>query len=204
MKKNMKHISMCIAAVGVIALASCGGSSETKTADAAATAAPAGPVIAIDASGWAATDLSTLSTMIPVSMNLPKDAKMEKNGNGGVDIRLNEAYTITVSNIAVGSVKEAMDSDKTLNVNNKTSYKDGKVITEEANGYVYQMQMNDEANGTKYEPEAHFFFYLEKDGAVYSISDNRPMDNGFLPGSTYAVDNATKLYESVKATAKLK
>lgn len=204
----MKHFSIFLTASGLFFLASCGGSSTTDSGSAENTAlvseTPKAPVIVIDGAGWAATDLSAISNFIPIIINLPKDAKMEKNGNGGVDVYLNKAYTITVSTTTDGTVKEAMESDKSLNVNNTTSYTNGKMIVDEPNGFVYSMQMKDEENGTKYEPEAHFFCYMEKDGAVYSIMDVRPMDNGFLPGSVYTEDNAKKLYDIVKSSAKLK
>ncbi len=208
-----KYMLTGILAAGMFFLTSCGGS-ETKTTDSGtaepasagksdAKAAPA-PEVKIDVAGWVATDLSTASKMIPMMLNLPKDAKIEKNGNGGVDVLLNSAYTITISSQAVSNIKEAMKGDKDLTINNTTSYKNGKAIVDEPNGFVYSMQMKDEANGTKYEPEAHFFFYIEKDGAIYSVQDARPMSNGFLSGKTYTEDNAKKLYESVKASAKLK
>ncbi len=205
----MKHYLTSISVAALFFLSSCGGSTETKNTTAESTTSTSetttAPVINIDPSSWVATDLSAISTMVPVIVNLPKDAKMEKNGNGGVDIKLNDAYTITVStSLAISTVKEGIESDKSLTIKNTTSYKDGKAIIDEANGFVYSMQMNDEANGTKYEPEAHFYCYLEKDGAIYSINDIRPMDNFFLPGNTYTAENAKKLYDAVKTSAKLK
>ncbi|HXC06448.1 MAG TPA: hypothetical protein VNZ86_16935, partial [Bacteroidia bacterium] len=109
----------------------------------------------------------------------------------------------TVSTLAVSSLKEAMESDKSLTVNNK-SYKNGKIISEDPNGFVYSVQMNDEANGTKYEPEAHFVYYVEKEGAFYSIQDMRPLDNFGLAGSAYPEDIAKQLYALVKTSAKAK
>lgn len=203
----MKNYLTSITVAGLFILTSCGGATETKTENtenATVVETTAAPTITIDATSWVATDLSTVSLMIPVILNLPKDAKMEKNGNGGVDIKLNEAYTITVSNIAVSNIKEAIESDKSLTVNNTSSYKNGKVSIEEPNGFVYSMQMIDESNGTKYEPEAHFYSYLEKDGAIYSINDVRPMDNFFLSGNTYTEANAKTIYDVVKSSAKMK
>jgi len=194
----------------LLVLTSCGGSGDTTTVQtttettATEQSAPA-QNITIETSTWAAVDLSTASTMIPVMLNLPNDAKIEKNGNGGVDVRLNEAYLITISNAGMAStVKEVLDDVKALTVSNTSSYKDGKIILEEPNGLIYSMQMNDEANGTKYQAEVHFAYCVEKEGAFYLIQDARPMDNGFLPGSTYTEQNAKTLYESVKATAKAK
>lgn len=205
----MKNHFIYVSAASVFFLFSCGNSSETKqttTSDASIEAeSPTikAPEINIDGASWAASDLSTASEMIPVMLNLPKEAKTEQNGNGGVDVKLNEAYTITIAAVAVSSIKEAIESDKSLTINN-TSYKNGKIISEEPNGFVYSVQMKDEENGTKYEPEAHFAYYLERNGAIYSILDTRPMDNSFLPGSTYTEENAKKLYDLVKTSAKLK
>lgn len=190
-------------------LASCGGGSKdaASTENAAEakteTAAAEAPKTTINEADWAETDLSTTSTMVPVSMKVPKDAKLEKNGNGGVDIRINPVYLITAGNYAVSTVKEAIDDAKKMTISN-SGYKNGKVISEDANGFVYSYQMNDEANGTKYEPEAHFFYALEKDGAVYTIQDARPLDNFSLAGSAYTEEVASKLYNLVKGSAKVK
>ncbi len=203
-QKSINQLFYCFSAVAIISLSSCGGSSDVKTEATTESAAPAAEKITIDGTGWAPVDLSTIAPMIHVTMNVPTDAKMEKNGNGGVDIMLNKAYTITVSMNASSSVADAITSDKSLSVTNTTSYMNGKAIVDEPNGFVYSMQMKDEANGNKYEPEAHFAFYLEKDGAIYSIMDARPMDNMFLAGSTYSEENAKKLYDLVKGSATIK
>jgi hypothetical protein len=207
----MKKIYLALPLVLSVLLISCGGGTkEAKTADATteagktdAPAAAAAPKTMITEADWSETDLSTVSPMVPVSMKTPKDAKMEKNGNGGTDIRINPVYLITVGPNAVSNAKEAIEDAKHLTINNKT-YKNGKVISEEANGFVYSMQMNDEANGTKYEPEAHFFYVIEKGGAFYTIQDARPMDNFSLPGSAYSEEVATKLFNIVKSSAKVK
>ncbi len=209
--KLMKKIYLALPFVLALFLVSCGGGSkEAKvgeaTAEAGKTDAPAAaaaPKTMINEADWAETDLSTISPLVHVSMKTPKDAKMEKNGNGGTDIRINPVYLITVGPNAVSSAKEAIEDAKHMTINSK-SYKNGKVIREEANGFVYSIQMNDEANGTKYEPEAHFFYVIDKDGAFYTIQDSRPMDNNSLAGSAYSEEVASKLYNLVKASAKVK
>lgn len=201
----MKHFLSLVAGLFFLTSFECPTKTNSENASKAlASETLIDSIITIDGTGWIATDLTSISdSSIRMIINLPKNAKMEKNGNGGVDIHLNEAYTINVSYL-FGSVKEAVESDKSLYINNK-SYKNGKMIIDESNGNVYSKQMKDEANGIKYEPEAHFTYYLEsKDGGVYSIMDVRPMNNFFLPGSTYTEDNAKKLYAIIKASAKLK
>ncbi|MFI5149936.1 MAG: hypothetical protein ACHQRM_09405 [Bacteroidia bacterium] len=206
----MKKIVFSLTLASALFLVSCGGASkdakkEEGSAEAGKVtevAAPA-PKTVINEADWSEVDLSTVSPMVHVSVKLPKGVKMEKNGNGGADIRINESHLFTVSTLAVSSLKEAMDSDKSLTINNK-SYKNGKVISEDPNGFVYSIQMNDEANGKKYEPEAHFVYYVEKDGAFYSIQDMRPMDNYSLAGSAYPEDIAKQLYALIKGSAKAK
>ncbi len=195
-------------AAGTAILASCGSSSETTqtttpVTEQATTAveAPA-PTMVINEADWVEQDLKPVSSFVNVSMKLPKDAKMEKNGNGGVDIRIGDFYLITVGNIAVSNIKEAMDSDKSMNVNNAGSYINGKVLLEEPNGYVYSIQMKNEENGTKYQPEAHFAYYVEKDGAVFSIKDERPLDNYSVAGAAYSEEIAKQIYAIVKSSAK--
>jgi hypothetical protein len=195
--------SLLICGTFLFAACGVGSNTETNAENSENTSSEPAPVINIDVTGWEAYDLSTISPLTPVIVNLPIGFRMEKNGNGGVDIMLNEAYTLTVSNLAVFNAAEAIKYFKDLSVNS-SSYQNGTVVKEEANGIIYTMQMKDEENGTKYRPESHFGVVVEKDGAIYTIQDVRPMDNFFLSGSTYTVDNAQKLYDTIKASAKAK
>ena len=107
---------------------------------------------------------------------------------------------LTVGNLAVSNVKEAIDWGTSLSVKD-TSFKDGKKLLEEPNGFIYTYQMNDEENGTKYQPESHFYYFVEKDGAVYSVNDSKPMDAFMTPGSAYTEALARQVYGIVKASA---
>ncbi len=204
----MKTTSYIMVLAGISILASCSTPTDKKeTAPTVAEASTAAvttlaPTMVINDAAWADQNLKQVSSFINISLKLPKEAKTEKNGNGGVDIRISDFYMVTVSAIAVSSIKDAMESDKSLTVNNKSSYINGKIISEEPNGFVYSMQMKDEENGTKYEPETHFAYYVEKDGAIYSIQDVRPLDNFSVKGSAYSEDIAKKIYAIVKASAK--
>ena len=197
----MNRLSMTLAAVTLVtSLAACGkkkdggggGGGDDKK----------GPTITINEADWVPKNLHDVAPMINITMKVPKDAKMEKNGNGGVDIRVNEVYVITVSNLAVSNVAEAIKSDKSLTVERKDKYSMTKVLSEEATGFVYTVQMKPEENGNTYEAESHFAFYVEKEGAIYSILDDKPMDAYSTPGSTYTPDVANKVYGIVKASAK--
>jgi len=166
-------------------------------------AKPAAKAITVNEADWVEKNLKDVSPMVNVTMKVPKDAKVEKNGNGGVDITLTDTYALTVSTLAVSNIAEAMTGDKSLSIGH-SSYQNGKVLTEEPNGMVYTMQMKDEANGTKYEPEFHFAFYLDKEGAIYSIQDTKPMSAPIsTPGSTYSEALAKQVYGIVKASAKV-
>jgi hypothetical protein len=164
---------------------------------------PAAPSIKINEADWVVKDLHQVAPLINVSMKVPKDATLEKNGNGGVDVKVADAYMLTVSAIAVSSIDEAKQSDKSLTVANASSYINGKVLTEEPNGFIYTMQMKTEENGHTYQPEAHFAYYLNKDGAIYSILDQRPLEAFSAPGSTYSEALAKQVYGLVKGSAKV-
>ena len=159
------------------------------------------PTMTVNEADWVVKNLKDTSPMVNISMKVPKDAKLEKNGNGGVDIRVSPFYVITVSNNAVSNVAEAIKDKKSLSIQ-KDSYINGKVLKEEPNGFVFTYQMKDEANGTKYQPEAHWFYVVDKDGAFYTIEDDRPLDNYSVPGSAYTEDIANKVYAIVKGSAK--
>ncbi|CAN5408084.1 hypothetical protein BH11MYX1_BH11MYX1_50830 [soil metagenome] len=170
-----------------------------KTASGDKATGELAPTIKINEADWVVKNLHDTSPLINISMKVPKDAKLEKNGNGGVDVQISDLYTLTVSNVAVSNAAEAIKSDKSLWTG---SYINAKALTDEPNGFVYTEQMKDEANGTKYEPETHFAFYVEKDGAVYSVLDARGPKAMMTPGSTFSPALANKVYGLIKSSAK--
>jgi hypothetical protein len=197
----VKKILSLLSVAGVLFLFSCGGSGS-KSADKSADSTAKVAALNINEADWVVTDLGKTSEMIPVSVKLPKDVKLEKNGNGGVDIRLNDWYMITVSANISSDLKSAIDGDKSITVNHQ-SYQDGKLIIDEPCGFVYTRTMKPESNGTKYEPESNFAFYAEKDGAIFTFLSTRPMDNFTVQGSAYTEDIAQKIYKIIKASAKI-
>ncbi len=178
---------------------------EAKTAEAkgAVKTDIKAPAMVINEADWEVKDLHTIAKLINISMKVPKGAKMVENGNGGVDIAVSPTYMLTVSNVAISNVKEGIDGIKSMNIGETSSYINGKVISEEPNGFLYSMQMKTEENGNTYQPEAHFAFYVEKDGAIYSVTDPRPLDAFDAPGSTWSEDTAKKVYEIIKSSAKV-
>lgn len=199
----MNRISMTLAALTLVtSLAACGKKKEGEAGGGGGGEDKKGPAITINEADWVPKNLHDVAPLINITMKVPKDAKLEKNGNGGVDIRVSPVYQITVSNIAVSNVAEAIKSDKSLTVDAKDKYSMTKVLSEEPNGFVYTVQMKPEENGNTYEPESHFAFYVEKDGAIYSILDDKPLDAFSTPGSTYTPDVANKVYGIVKGSAK--
>ena len=200
----MTRLSTCF--VLALSLTACGkkgadGDKPGATADKATEAAA--PGIKINEADWVVKNLHDTAPLINISMKVPKDAKLEKNGNGGVDVKIAEAYMLTVSAIAVSSIDEGKQSDKSLTIGNASSYINGKVLSEDPNGFVYTMQMKTEENGHTYQPEAHFAYYLNKDGAIYSILDQRPLEAFSAPGGTYSEALAKQVYGLVKGSAKV-
>mgnify|MGYP001372803774 CR=1 FL=1 len=162
---------------------------------------PEAPKLEINEADWEEKNLHEVSPLVNVTVKVPKDATLEKNGNGGVDVKIADHYMITVGNLAVGSMKEALEWGESMTIKD-SSYKDGKKVVEEEAGFVFTYQMNDEANGHTYEPESHWVFFVEKDGAVYSFKDEKPLSAMMTPGSAYPEDLAKKVYEIVKGSAK--
>ncbi len=200
----------------ILALASaCGGASTPAAGDKTAPkgavvadakdtkdAAPAVevPTMTINEADWVAKNLKDVSPMINVTVKAPKDATFEKNGNGGVDIKLAPFYMLTVGNLAVSSMKEAIEWGDSSSIKN-SSFQNGKKLLEDPNGFVFTYQMKDEENGTKYAPESHFYYFLEKDGAVYSFNDTKPMDAFSTPPQAYTDALARQVFGLVKASA---
>ena len=177
------------------------GASSSSGGAAKTTESAKGPTLAVTEADWVEKDLSTVSPMIHVSMKVPKDAKLEKNGNGGVDILLAPHYLIQVSAMAVSNPAEALANRKALSIEH-TGYINGKVLTEEPTGFVYTMQMKTEENGNTYQPEVHWAHVVDKDGAIYLINDERSMDGFSTPGSAWSEPLAKQIYAIVKASAK--
>lgn len=213
----MKLTHFTAISIFTLALASaCGGAAEPAKGDKAAAKSAAGtagadakdaapavelPKLTINEADWVEKNLKDVSPMINVTIKAPKDATFEKNGNGGVDIKLAGFYMLTVGNLAVSSLKEALEWGDSSSIGN-SSFKDGKKLLEEPNGFVFTYQMKDEDNGTKYAPESHFYYFIEKDGAVYSVNDTKPMDAFSTPAAAYTEALARQVYGLVKASAK--
>lgn len=186
-------------ALGVLTFFSC--SSGTAENSNAAEAEPF-DAYEINEADWVEKDLGQVSNLTPVTLKVPKDAVLEKNGNGGVDIKMGDYYVVTVSQPAVSSTQEAIDDAKSLSVNNKTYYEKGTIILEEPNGFVYSLKPKDEAN-FKYEPEAHFFYVLATEGGAYfTFRDNEAFGTS-IPGSGYPEENAKKVYDIIKSSARV-
>ena len=158
------------------------------------------PKLTINEADWVAKNLKDVSPMINVTIKAPKDATFEKNGNGGVDIKIAPFYMLTVGNLAVSNLKEALEWGDSSSIKN-SSFQGGKKLVEDPNGFVFTYQMKDEANGTKYAPEAHFYHFIEKDGAVYSVNDTKPMDAFSTPPEAYTEALARQVHGLVKASA---
>lgn len=175
---------------------------DAKDTKDAAPAAPAVdvPQLKINEADWVAKNLKDVSPLINVTIKAPKDATFEKNGNGGVDIKLAGFYMITVGNLAVSNLKEAIEWGNASSIGD-SSFKDGKKLVEDPNGFIFTYQMKDEENGTKYAPETHFYHFLEKDGAVYSFNDTKPLDAFSTPPQAYTEALARQVYGLVKASA---
>lgn len=156
----------------------------------------------INEADWEEKYLGDISSLTPITLKVPKDAVLEKNGNGGVDIKMGDYYVVTVTQPAVSSTQEAINDAKSLSVNDKTYYEDGKIIEEEPNGFVCSYKPKDEAN-FKYEPEAHFFYVIETEGGAYfTFKDNEAFGTS-IPGSGYPAENAKKVYEIIKNSARV-
>ncbi|UYZ61569.1 hypothetical protein [Hymenobacter weizhouensis] len=204
---NKLHLLYSAALASTLLACSSPDSATTNAAAPASgseAAAPAAGTAPLDVSTWQPTDLSKLVPELPITLNLPAGVKMEKNGNGGIDIQLSDKSLLTASFPAVSSVKEAMATDEDYYIKNDM-YQDARKVVDEPHGFVYTRRMKPEQNGTTYEPESHFVYYLEgKDGAIYQLAEDRTMDGmSNAKGSDYPERRAKELYEAVKKSAKL-
>lgn len=160
----------------------------------------AGVVTGLDFTGWVPTDLSKYDPEIKVILSLPKTAKIEKGILSGLDITIDENYSLNVYNAFYESVtydKEALA--------NKEIYAIGKILKEEPHGLIFTYQLKQIKGFDPYETETHFIYYIGNPNvAIFKIKDVRPFANFTTPEEFYNEANATQLYDYVKASAKLK
>ena len=160
------------------------------------------PIYVVNEADWVETDLSATSSLTPIIVKLPKDAVLEKNGNGGVDVKIAEDYVISVYAQAVSSMEELIKGNKELTVGRTAQYVDIKTVKDEPTGFVFTYTMKPEANGATYNPESHFFYALKTDGgAFFSLSDSASMTMG---DKVYTEEAAQKVYDIIKSSAKVK
>ncbi|MGP8217202.1 MAG: hypothetical protein ACLQQ4_16650 [Bacteroidia bacterium] len=213
----MKTVLYFFTIVTILLLNSCKGPSvkesksdtgSTKTSapvPAASTASPAGtaPALTINEADWELKDLSKIAKYINISMKVPKSAKVEQQTEVGIVIRLSPYYTINIASRAESSIKDAMEFDKAPIKD--TANKNRKVLKEESNGMIFTFQIPDESNGTKYEPEVHFTYYVGQPGNLYAISDDFSSADttNTVNGSYYSEDVANKVYAIIKSSAKV-
>jgi hypothetical protein len=201
----MKTIAVLLLALSIPA---CGKKTDSGSGADPKTVEPGGApaksaAITTNEADWVVKNLHDTAPLINISMKVPKDAKLEKNGNGGVDVTINENYQLTVYNTAVSSVDEAKKDAKSLGVES-TSYMNGKILSEDPNGFVFTEQMKTEENGHAYQPEAHFFWVVNKgkDAAFYTIQDARTSAGFSADGGLYSEALAKQVYNIVKSSAK--
>ncbi len=174
------------------------GAEKEAVAEKAATT----PIYVVNEADWVETDLSGTSALTPIIVKLPKDAVLEKNGNGGVDVKIAEDYVISVYAQAVSSMEELIKGNKELTVGRTAQYVDIKMLKDEPTGFVFTYTMKPEANGATYNPESHFFYALKTDGgAFFSLSDSGSMTMG---DKVYTEEAAQKVYDIIKSSAKVK
>ena len=201
-------LSLVLAGLGLLlttGLTSCGGSSDTATEE----TKKATPAPEIDGKGWVPTDLSTTSPKMPVIVNLPPNTKVEKTSDdeyASLRFDIGEFNEFSVRHEGM-SVPESIANEKNYTALYDTSlYLPGKILKEDAQGFVYMKQQKLVEGGPKYEPEAHFVLFVKgkTDEDVYSIRDSRPIMSLIDNSGTWPEANATKLYDLMKASAKVK
>ena len=65
--------------------------------------------------------------------------------------------------------------------------------------------MKDEANGIKYKPQSHFYYYFSSGpgGTIFSIHDDKPMSGPSAPDQAYTLEIAKQIYAIVKSSASI-
>lgn len=205
----MKNTIFLLFALGALTLSSCGGakSPETAAADpAAATTATTAPAttaaaITVNEAEWQLKDLKPVSSIIPISMKLPKSARLEKNGNAGVDATIGDSYTLVVYQTAISAIKEGIDGDKQMYVKN-SDMQTTKIELDEPNGFIYTVTYKG-TDGKTFPGGTHFVYYYAAKSSggetFFSVHDEKAM-SGTAADDAFTVELAKQVYALVKGS----
>lgn len=206
----MKKIIYTSAMLASLFLISCGGD-ESKSAATEQAAGDNKPALTvINEADWELKDISTIDTTLHIPafvVKLPKDATIKKHeALDLLNVTFKNKYVISINYAAVmqkpeEKLKGQVASYKVFKIDTHMDDIEAKVVTEDANGYVYTYQ----SKAGKDAPEARFFYILDdKTGGYITIENGMSDVSDEEKGDMFSVENVKKIRQIIASSAAFK
>ena len=181
----------------VILVSACNQKKDANNATVSTTKGSKVNTLTINESDWVETDLSAKSSFSPAMLKLPKNATIAIVKNFP-QVVISDGYALQVRDTEPGG----FDFDK-RNVVSLEFYKEGKVILDEGNSYIYTNTKKDGADGKKYKPEVHFVIHKKISEMKYlEVTDVKP--EGSSVEIEFTEELAKKVYGIISSSIKIK
>ena len=181
----------------VILVSACNQKKDANNATVSTTKVSKVNTLTINESDWVETDLSAKSSFSPAMLKLPKNATIAIVKNFP-QVVISDGYALQVRDTEPGG----FDFDK-RNVVSLEFYKEGKVILDEGNSYIYTNTKKDGADGKQYKPEVHFVIHKKINENKYiEVTDLKP--EGSSVEIEFTEELAKKVYGIILPSIKIK
>ena len=181
----------------VVLVSACNQKKDGNNATVGNAKASTSNTLTINESDWVETDLSAKSSFSPAMLKLPKDATISIVKNFP-QIIVSDGYALQVRDTEPGG----FDFDK-RNAVSLDFYKEGKILLDEGNSYIYTNTKKDGADGKQYKPEVHFVIHKKiNDNKYIEVTDVKP--EGSSVEIEFTEELAKKVYGIISPSIKIK
>lgn len=206
-----------VSAVLLATLISCTGSevkNETKEA-VVNKDKPVAPAAGVNEADWELKDVSGIVKELEIpafSVKLPKEAKIEKDTESltpGLLVTFPNKYELRIQfkehALMSQDLAKVIADSKKVDTGTEDTQNKVKMVTENANGYIFTKTFTD-ANGKDLdEPVSHFSYYIKDKGDSYIVIDDSRF-SGIVnnEGEVFSEANTKKIWEIIAGSAAFK
>lgn len=207
---------ICVSAVLLTTLMACTeNESKTETKEVTVNETPAAKAAGVNEADWEVKEVSGIVKeleMPPFSVKLPKDAKIEKDTSSltpGLLVTFPNKYELRIqfkehALMSQDLAKVVADSKKT-----DTEIAPGespvKIVSENANGYIYTKTFTDANGQSVADPVSHFSYFIKDKGDSYIVIDDSRF-SGIVnnEGEVFSEANTKKIWDIIAGSATFK
>ena len=181
----------------VVLVSACNQKKDGNNATVGTAKGSTNSIVTINESDWVETDLSAKSSFSPAMLKLPKNATITIVKNFP-QVVISDGYALQVRDTEAGG----FDFDK-RNAVSLDFYKEGKILLDEGNSYIYTNTKKDGSDGKQYKPEVHFVIRKKINEMKYiEVTDVKP--EGSSTEIDFTEDLAKKVYSIISPSIKIK